>query len=566
MEIKFLMKILKIEIRNNLGKQVRVLKFKSKGVSYIYGNIDKPESNSQTINSLGKTYALKFINYIFGANNEKIKTPSAICGYIINAEVDKDGEIFNVEIVIEEKELKRRINGKEYSVNEYKDFFNIDRAIYTTQIMLQQRAHEISKNSTNPSLIDYVSYLKLLKIDNILDDIEQIYEIQDKIKEMVTVKKRLSQEYQNNYELKNKNIEMEVYFVDKEKRDLNNAIEEQEQLINNIQLTEMEGELQEKYKEIQKSIKIKRDEIFRSEIEKERLNNLIEISNKKDIDNKEIEILFKRAKFEIPELIKRRMQDVERFNQLVYEDRKQQFKEHIEGLKKNIQDIQKLIEVLQKECIDIEKIFANNDIYKKATAIISKKQKERDELIYKEGTLSHIKAILKETEEKEKELKIRFEDCMIKLNEDNEKIKKYRDFLYQITETLYKEIEIKSFFDLKINDAHKTKRPITIAISLTRDGGEGINEVKKNLIDLLVFRFNSELDFLIHDSACYNGIDPRQVVGLLKEIEKISNEIDKQAIISINKYQIDDEEFEKHIVENSVVVLNENETLLKIRF
>ena len=549
------MKILKIEIRNNLGKQVRVLKFKSKGVSYIYGNIDKPESNSQTINSLGKIYALKFINYIFGAKNEKIKTPSAICGYIINAEVDKDGEIFNVEIVIEEKELKRRINGKEYSVNEYKDFFNIDRAIYTTQIMLQQRAHEISKNSTNPSLID-----------NILDDIEQIYEIQDKIKEMVTVKKRLSQEYQNNYELKNKNIEMEVYFVDKEIRDLNNAIEEQEQLINNIQLTEMEGELQEKYKEIQKSIKIKRDEIFRSEIEKDRLNNLIEISNKKDIDNKEIEILFKRAKFEIPELIKRRMQDVERFNQLVYEDRKQQFKEHIEGLKKNIQDIQKIIDVLQKECIDIEKIFANNDIYKKATAIISKKQKERDELIYKEGTLSSIKAILKETEEKEKELKIRFEDCMIKLKEDNEKIKKYRDFLYQITETLYKEIEIKSFFDLKINVAHKTKRPITIAISLTRDGGEGINEVKKNLIDLLVFRFNSELDFLIHDSACYNGIDPRQVVGLLKEIEKISNEIDKQAIISINKYQIDDEEFEKHIVENSVVVLNENETLLKIHF
>lgn len=560
------MKILKIKIKDNLDEQIRVLNFKSKGISYIYGNIDKPELNGQTINSLGKTYALRFVNYVFGANNESTKIPPQLCGYSIDAEVDQAGEKFSVEIIIGEKELKRYINGKEYSLNEYKEFFNIDRSIYTTQIMLQQRPHEISKNNTYPSLSEYVAYLKLLKIDNILDDIEQIYTIQDKIKDIAKTKKQLSQNYQNNYELKDNNIEMEVYLVDKEVKELNDAIEKQKKLIDNIQLTKIEEELQEKYKEMQESIEKHGDEIFSLEIEKDRLNKLIEASNKKDIGNKEIEILFQRAKFEIPELIKRRMEDVERFNQLVYEDRKQQFKEHIEDLKKNIQDIRKKVGVLKEKCTDMEKIFAQNDIYKKAITIISQKQKEREELKYKEGTLSSIKAILKETEEKEKELKERFDDCIIKLKENNEKIKRYRDFLYQVTETLYKEIEIKSFFDLKINDAHKTRRPITITINLTRDGGEGINEVKKTLIDLLVFKFNNKLDFLIHDSACYNGIDPRQVIGLLKEIEKISNETDKQAIISINKYQIDDEDFEKYIISNSVAVLSENETLLGIRF
>lgn len=560
------MKILKIEIRDNFKKPVRVLNFKAKGISYIYGNIDKPESNSETINSLGKTYALKFINYVFGANDEKTKTPSAICGYSIVAEVEKEGRKFNVEIVIREKELKRYINGEEYSVTEYKKFFGIDRSIYTTQIMLQQRPHEISKNSMKPSFEEYVAYLKLLKIDNILEDIEQIYKIQDQIKEMSLTKSQLTQNYQKEHEFKDKNIEMEVYLVDKEVAKLNDVIEEQKKLINDIQLTKIEEELKEKYKEMQETIQDNENEILSLEIEEDRLSKLIEISNKKDIGKKEIEILFQRAKFEIPELIKRRVEDVEKFNQLVYEDRKQQFQGHIEGLKQQIEDKQKKVEELKEKCADMEKIFAQNDIYKKAIVIISKKQKEREQLKYKEGTLSSIKVILKKTEEKEKELKEKFADCLIKLKENNEKIKRYRDFLYQITERLYKEIEIKSFFDLKINDAHKTRRPITIAISLTRDGGEGISEVKKNLIDLLVFKFNSELDFLIHDSACYNGIDPRQVAGVLKEIEKIANEVDKQAIVSINKYQVDDEQFEEYIMKNSAAILSENETLLGIRF
>ena len=101
---------------------------------------------------------------------------------------------------------------------------------------------------------------------------------------------------------------------------------------------------------------------------------------------------------------------------------------------------------------------------------------------------------------------------------------------------------------------------------MTKDDGEGVNEVKKNMIDLLVFKYNQELDFLIHDSACYNGIDPRQVVGLLKEIEKTAQEKGKQAIIAINKYQIENIGFLEHISKNSSVVLDENETLLKFNY
>lgn len=41
---------------------------------------------------------------------------------------------------------------------------------------------------------------------------------------------------------------------------------------------------------------------------------------------------------------------------------------------------------------------------------------------------------------------------------------------------------------------------------------------------------------MIQDSSCYSGIDPRQVFGMLKELEKLAKETKKQIIVSINKY------------------------------
>jgi uncharacterized protein YydD (DUF2326 family) len=115
--------------------------------------------------------------------------------------------------------------------------------------------------------------------------------------------------------------------------------------------------------------------------------------------------------------------------------------------------------------------------------------------------------------------------------------KSYRDFIYNITKAIYDE-EVYSFFNIKIRPKNQKNRPVIFEINLKGDTGEGVNEVKKNLVDYLVFKYNDYMDLFIQDSACYNGIDPRQVSGMLKQVGEIAKQTNKQAIIAINKYQL----------------------------
>ena len=92
-----------------------------------------------------------------------------------------------------------------------------------------------------------------------------------------------------------------------------------------------------------------------------------------------------------------------------------------------------------------------------------------------------------------------------------------------------------------------------------------VKEVKKIIMDYLLFYFNKTINIFIHDSSCYNGIDPRQVSGLIKELSRMANENSKQVIVSINKYQLTDD-FIKDVYEQSCVVLSENKKLLQFDF
>ena len=75
------------------------------------------------------------------------------------------------------------------------------------------------------------------------------------------------------------------------------------------------------------------------------------------------------------------------------------------------------------------------------------------------------------------------------------------------------------------------------------------------------------MDFFIQDSCCYSGIDIRQVSKTLILLNEIAVSEKKQAIVSINKFQLyEDEEIKKLIKEKEVITLNENNKLLKFDF
>lgn len=192
---------------------------------------------------------------------------------------------------------------------------------------------------------------------------------------------------------------------------------------------------------------------------------------------------------------------------------------------------------------------------------------ELQNLMYKQGELSKIDGIIKERKDEEDKLATKYSDVKSAYTTYKENIDKYKNFIYEMVHSIYTD-KVEAYFSIKLKNRHKRNRPFAIELNLTGDTGEGVGEVRKLLIDLLILRYNKYLDILIQDSACFSGIDNRQVSNLIKLGHKIGEETDKQYIMSINDYQLNkkDEELMKLIKDYTKLELDENDKLLKFGF
>ena len=100
-------------------------------------------------------------------------------------------------------------------------------------------------------------------------------------------------------------------------------------------------------------------------------------------------------------------------------------------------------------------------------------------------------------------------------------------------------------------------------MSIDGDSGEGIGAAKYLLFDYLIMNYNKYIDILIEDSACFEGIDRRQIANILKEGIELSTNNNKQFIVSLNKYLINNYD---DIKDNIVIKLSESDTLLNRKF
>ena len=151
------------------------------------------------------------------------------------------------------------------------------------------------------------------------------------------------------------------------------------------------------------------------------------------------------------------------------------------------------------------------------------------------------------------------------LNEEEKKvtaeINEYKDFVYDTTKKLYSK-SIDATFNISFRSLHKTKRPVLFEFEITGDDGAGVGEVKNMIFDLLLFSHSKCSDILIEDSSCFDSVDPRQVERLVLEINQIAINQNKQALISINKYQVRNESILTLLLEHQVLKLSSSDLLL----
>ncbi|MDR1689487.1 MAG: DUF2326 domain-containing protein [Clostridiales bacterium] len=556
------MRILNLKIKSPEGKIIRDIDFAENGVSFIYGDIKEPENKGATINSLGKSLLIKMIDYIYGSNEDSSIMKPELENYVLEAIVKFQNIKYFIRRIIGESPVIL-VNEKEKTLTEYRDFFSIERSLYSKQLLTKKKASELSQNVQHPAKNDYIDFLRMLEINNLVEPVSDIYDSQDSIDDLKKSKKQIISFYGG---ITPKQLDEEIYFVDKEIKKLAKELEILSEKIKSIEISDVQQNIIEEYSNFSDKLKSTKKRIEAEKTEKKRLNSFIDSSNKSDIKSDHILILFERTQYELPDMVKRTIEEVEAFHDKVYEERKDYLTGKINNLDENINALENDITSVSFELDRLGKIISANQVYQDSVAIYEKYSLDLQNLKYREGELSQVKNIDDTIKKEDDKLTENFSKAKEVFSRYEQLINKYREYIDELTKKIY-DSEVFSFFNVEIIKKHTKHRPVKVEIAMRGDTGEGKNEVKKNLIDYLLFEFNNLIEILIQDSACFNGIDPRQVNNMIGVVSEISARINKQAIIAVNKYQLANyTESINFIVEHSAIILSENEKLMKFDF
>lgn len=552
------MKILEVEIFSpNEEECIRKVEFNENDLSIIYGNIEMPTEKKATSNSIGKTVLLKIVNVILGANNSGKDTIKGLNDYRIKAKVKQKDRIHNVKLIIGNSK-GYYVDDVKMPISKYKEYFEIDRGKFSKQIMLEKRKGMISSMAAKATKEDYSTILKLLYLGEIDKKFKEIKQRQDQI--------ALLKKYKNEFKVSSESLEQKKFNLEMENKKISDEIKELNTRINNLKIADDITDVVEERTELDREIKDLAEKSKLNKIKIKKYNEIISEWSKNNISLDDVEKIYNRANIEVPTMVTRKLEDVEAFYKNLIDDKSKIYTEQIENLKEINEKINKEIEGKKVRLDSLSNIISENVSFKEAMKIYNLKTDEKMKI---ENQISEINGKLEEisnTQEIKSEIENLRTELYTEFKKSEEKINDYREFVYEIVNKVYGE-NMEPYLSISMTESNNkyTAMPVKIELNLKGDTGEGITAIKNLIFDCLIFKYNKEVEFLIEDSACFEGIDRRQVRKILDIMEEISTEEKKQLIVSLNKYELEDadiKDFEKYIK----VKLSENVTLLHREF
>ena len=549
------MKILNIEIYSPSHELLREVKFNEKGLSVIYGDVEKPKSENETSNSIGKTVLLKMINLVFGAKNSGNDTIKGLNDYIVKATVKLDNAIHNVELTIGDSK-NYYIDHEKYTYTKYKEALNIKRDLLSKQIMLEKRKNLISNLSTKANKEDISTVLKLLYLDNINLVFRKIKKLQDNID--------LIAKFNNSNKDDVKNVERELFDLEMKKKKVDFELESLSERIKKLKVSEEIKDISQQRVELDQNIKSKSELVKINSLRIENYSQLINDAKKSDITALDVTKIYENAKIEIPSLIKKKLEEVEKFYLSLSEDKINLYSSQISNLEKKNKQLMQELAVESAELDRLSEIISINASVLEAIKIYDLKSKEKMDIDTSIAEINGKMAKINDSKNIKSEIDVELIKLEEEFNETKELIGNYKEFIYKIVGKIYGDNR-QPYLNISPTDSNRKYKtmPVTIELNYDGDSGEGLTSSKYLIFDYLIMNYNNEINVLIEDSSCFEAIDRRQIKNIINEGIDISNKKDKQYIISLNKYLLDDSEFIKDYI---VVSLNENDTLLNIKF
>jgi len=241
------MKILDLKILSDNGQLQKHIEFNEKGLSVIYGNILEEGNSKQTNNSLGKTTLLKMIDYIFGANSDKTIIKTTLKNYELIAKVKFENRTYEVRriINIEGKQGdfsdKIYIGDSEYKLDDYKDFFKLERKFISPQVLLSQKTNPIFCYNKTPTQQDYSIFLEMTNMNSFAGAVDKLYKEQKKLSEEKNV--ILKNEPGINLKKRREALELNKQTREQQLEIANEKYEETREKLKNLKTSEVSEEM-----------------------------------------------------------------------------------------------------------------------------------------------------------------------------------------------------------------------------------------------------------------------------------------------------------------------------------
>jgi len=452
------MKILELKIFNAEGIQVQCIPFQESGLTVIFGDVTQNMDKKSTSNSLGKSILLKMIDYIFGANKDTKVIKKELTGFKISAQVKFKSKTYKVERIFSEPKGSNSdqifIDDKEYSLDNYKQFFPIERMYFSPQILLDQKINEIYSQGKSVTKTEYAVFLEALSLITLSDIAKEIAAKQAELDLNKKLVKQLSPEI-NITERKN-NILKNKQRRTQELENITLKLESIKNKVGTLQTADITQEMVIEREKALNTIKTLEHKIQLDQIELDNLKNFIQEFENDVI----IHTMFQSANQIIPDMIKKRLDEVYSFNQAIFSDRKNALFLKKEELEEQISNNKNIVNANSLNANDLGQIISQNQSYQEALEIYKKYSQDFNEI-----TLDHEKAnstdkIIDEIIFLTREIK---EHLFIEARNINESDKyknikdKYFVFVKDFVEKLYEDKGI-STFDILVRRPSETAR------------------------------------------------------------------------------------------------------------
>lgn len=302
--------------------------------------------------------------------------------------------------------------------------------------------------------------------------------------------------------------------------------------------------------------------------------NKLQISDiEKSLDSEQIQSnlslqeLYNEVNIVLPEKVLKRFNDVDNFHKSVISNRKNYLLTEIEELNHSINKLNADINFWSNRREQIMQTLQN----KGALDQYSKIQEEMNTLKSEYQTLQQQLMVLQSIDITQEEISIKENDLQKRLNQDfidnEETIKKAILSFSHAAQFLYGEDD-----PAKIIIDKKGKDGINFEIVKSDKKSKGINNMMVFCFDMMLMEMNfyleRPLDFMVHDSHLFDGVDERQISLALEYAKLKTEEFGFQYITMLNSDIFDsiNTDFEKEKLDLDISDASENGGLFGFRF